>query len=99
MPQISFDRFYRYDDLTAILQGWATEQPDLFRLESIGRSHEGREIWLCTVTAFEFGPPEEKPALWIEASIHATELTGTVAATYLLNRLRWTRGSSTSSRD
>ncbi len=93
MPEIRFDCFYRYDDLTAILQGWASEHSDLFRLESIGRSFEGREIWLCTVTNFETGPPDEKPALWIEASIHATELTGTVAATYLLNRLVTSHGS------
>jgi murein tripeptide amidase MpaA len=93
MPGIRFDRFYRYDDLTAILQGWASDHPDLFRLESIGASHEGRDIWLCTVTKFDTGPAEEKPALWIEASIHATELTGTVAATYLLNRLITSYGS------
>ena len=86
-PEISFDRFYRYDDLTAILRGWAAAHPDLLRLESIGRSFEGRDIWLCTVTRFDTGPAEEKPALWIDGSIHATELTGTVAATYLLNRL------------
>jgi murein tripeptide amidase MpaA len=93
MPQIRFDRFYRYEDLTAILRGWADERPDLLRVESIGRSFEGREIWLCTVTRFETGPAEEKPALWIEASIHATELTGTVAATYLLHRLLTTYGT------
>ncbi len=93
MPDIRFDRFYRYDDLTAILEGWANERPDILRLESIGRSFEGREIWLCTVTRFDTGPAEEKPALWIEASIHATELTGTVAATYLLNQLLTTYGS------
>ena len=56
MPEIRFDRFYRYEDLTAILQGWASSRPELFRLESIGRSFEGRDIWLCTVDALRHRP-------------------------------------------
>ena len=28
MPDVAFDRFYRYDELTQILQGWAEE--DIF---------------------------------------------------------------------
>ena len=55
MPDVAFDRFYRYDELTEILQGWAEEQPELFRVESIGTSYEGRDIWLATVTNFETG--------------------------------------------
>ena len=55
MPDVAFDRFYRYDELTEILQGWAEEQPELVRVESIGTSYEGRDIWLATVTNFETG--------------------------------------------
>ncbi len=87
MPDVRFDRFYRHDDLTAILRAWADARPDLFRLESIGRSFEGRDIWLATVTNTETGLDADKPALWVDGSIHAVELTGTVAATYLLNKL------------
>ena len=29
MPDVAFDRFYRYDELTEILQGWAQEHPEL----------------------------------------------------------------------
>ncbi len=76
MPDVAFDRFYRYDELTEILQGWAEEQPELVRVESIGTSYEGRDIWLATVTNFETGPTDEKPALFVEANIHAIEVTG-----------------------
>jgi len=55
VPDVAFDRFYRYDELTEILQGWAEERPDLFRVESIGKSFEGRDIWLATITKFETG--------------------------------------------
>ena len=50
MPEIRFDRFYRYDDLTRLVQAFAEEHPHLMRVESIGKSHEGRDIWVVTVT-------------------------------------------------
>jgi murein tripeptide amidase MpaA len=87
VPEVRFDRFYRYDELTEILRGWADERPDLYRLDSIGTSFEGRDIWLCTLTNFETGPDLEKPALLIEANIHSLEVTGTTAALHLIDRL------------
>jgi murein tripeptide amidase MpaA len=86
-PRPAFDRFYGYDELTETLQGWADERPELYALESIGKSHEGRDIWLAAITNTETGPALEKPALLIEANIHAVEVTGATAALYLINRL------------
>ena len=87
MPDVAFDRFYRYDELTDILRAWGEERPDLFRVDSIGSSYEGREIWLCTLTSFETGPDLEKPGFLIEANIHSIEVTGTTAALHLIDRL------------
>jgi murein tripeptide amidase MpaA len=84
---VRFDRYYRYDDLTRILHQFAERHPDLVRLESIGRSHEGRDIWVATVTSFATGPDAEKPALWVDGSIHATELAPSSALLYLLHTL------------
>jgi murein tripeptide amidase MpaA len=87
VPRVEFDRFYRYDELTEILKGWAEESPGLFKLDSIGQSFEGRDIWLATITNFDTGPDSDKPAFLIEANIHAIEVTGSAAALYLINRL------------
>jgi murein tripeptide amidase MpaA len=87
VADVAFDRFYRYDDLTSILRAWAQEHPTLFALESIGKSYEGREIWLATVTNAGTGPHDEKPAFWVEANIHASEATGGAAALHLLRKL------------
>lgn len=87
MPDVTFDRFYRYDDLTAVLRGWADEHPELFSLDSIGTSYEGRDIWLATVTSAATGPHDEKPGFWVEANIHASEVTGCTAALHLLHAL------------
>ncbi|WP_410174709.1 M14 family zinc carboxypeptidase [Nostoc commune] len=43
-------------------------------MESIGKSYEGRDIWLFTVTNFATAAHQEKPALWVDDNIHATEL-------------------------
>src|SRR5688572_19841417 len=87
MPKIRFDRFYRYNDLTRILKGYAKEYPDLIRLESIGKSHEGRDVWLVTATNFKSGEDGEKPAFWVDGNIHASEVTTSAAALYLIHTL------------
>jgi murein tripeptide amidase MpaA len=87
MPKVRFDTYYRYQDLTRILHEFAEEAPQLVRLESIGQSYKGRELWLVTVTNFAVGQPKQKPALWVDGNIHATEVAPTSACLYLLNRL------------
>ena len=87
MPPVRFDKFYKYDELTAILHTWESERPDRFKLASIGKSFEGRDIWLATITNFATGPDTEKPALLIEANIHADEVTGCTAALHLIDKL------------
>ena len=87
MPDVRFDTYYRYDDLSRILQEFAAEYPQLVQLSSIGRSHEGREIWLATVTNAATGPDAEKPALWVDGNIHASELSPSSACLYLLRTL------------
>ncbi len=87
MANVPLDRFLRFPELTEVLHAMAEEHPDLLELSEVGRSHEGREIWLCTVTNRATGPHDEKPAIWVDANIHATELTGSTAALHLLDRL------------
>ena len=87
MPNIRFDKFYRYLELTRFIKDYAKEYPDLIRLESIGKSNEGRDVWLVTVTNFKSGPDTEKPAFWVDGNIHASEVTASAAAMYLIHSL------------
>ena len=93
MPQVRFDTYYRYDELTRILHAFAEEYPQLVRIESIGKSYEGRDIWLLTLTNFATGPADEKPALWVDGNIHASEVSPSSACLYLLHRLTREYGS------
>ena len=76
----AFDKLYNYSDLAAAVDSLVSEFPGLCEVSSIGLSYEGREIRLLTITDQTTGPAEEKPAFWLDANIHATELTGTTAA-------------------
>lgn len=87
MPTVAFDRFYRYADLTQILEAWAREYPDLVAIESIGKSHEGRDIWVLTVTNTKTGPAADKPAFWVDGNIHATEVAASAANLYFVHTL------------
>ncbi|MGQ9657114.1 MAG: M14 family zinc carboxypeptidase [Fimbriimonadales bacterium] len=87
MPQVRFDTYYRYEELTRLLHAFAEEYPQLVRIASIGKSYEGRDIWLLTITNFATGAAEEKPALWVDGNIHASEVSPSSACVYLIHRL------------
>jgi len=84
---LRYDIYYRYAELTQTLQEMAERRPDLVRLESLGQSHEGRQIWCATVTRFSTGHDRHKPALWIDGNIHSTEVSATTACLQILERL------------
>lgn len=87
IPPIPYDHYLPYAELTALLQAFAAARPDLVRLEVLGKSHEGREIVMTVVTRFATGPDTEKPALWVDGNIHATEVSPTTACLTLLHKL------------
>ncbi|MCS6903727.1 MAG: M14 family metallopeptidase, partial [Candidatus Bipolaricaulota bacterium] len=86
MPKLSYDpnRYYRYDEMVQFLHQAVEAYPQLVRLESIGKSYEGRDLWLAVVTNTQTGPDSEKPAYWIDANIHAVELCGSAVALYTI---------------
>jgi murein tripeptide amidase MpaA len=85
--RLPLDRYLRYDELTSTLHGVAAEHPDLVSVESYGRSHEGRELWLVTITDASTGAHDTKPAHWVDANIHSVEVTAGVAALSIIDHL------------
>lgn len=77
MDAPAFDRYLRYDELTALLKNLEREF-DAASLESIGTSHEGREIWAMTITGA--GEPRDKPGFLVDGNIHGSEVTASMAA-------------------
>src|SRR5512138_759311 len=84
MSTIAADTLYRYADLTRILHELVSEHPHLLACESIGKSHEGRDIWVATVTHRDTGPAADKPAFWVDGNIHSTEVAASAANLHFL---------------
>jgi len=81
---IDFTAYFRYDDLTRHLHGLEDAYPSLAALSSIGKSHRGRDVWLMTITNRATGPDSDKPAFYIDANIHAEEVSTTSVALYTI---------------
>jgi len=73
--------------MTRWLSTTVAAHPHLATLEQYGTSHEGRALWLVTITDSSTGPATEKPAHWVDANIHSVEVTGGVAALHLVAHL------------
>ena len=69
------------------MQSLAAAHPTLLTVESYGKSHLGRDLLLATITDSRTGEHHSKPAHWIDANIHAVEVTGGVAALYIIHHL------------
>lgn len=80
--QVSWNRYYNHAGITDICKKLAAAHPDLIKLSSIGKSYQGREMWLLTVTDFKTGNPEEKPGFYIDGNIHSNEVQGSEMALY-----------------
>lgn len=79
---ISWNRYYDYAGVTEICKKLAAAHPNLIKLQSIGKSYLGKEIWLLTVTDFTKGKHNEKPAMYIDGNIHSNEIQGTEFSLY-----------------
>ena len=71
------ERYLDHGEVTAQLRAWADAYPDLARLESLGHTREGRELWLLTLGP---EPDRPRPAAWIDGNMHASELAGSNVA-------------------
>ena len=70
-------KYLDYSELMNQLQDWVTQHPGVAHLQSIGRSAEGRDIPLLTIGR---NPDSPRPAVWVDANIHAPELCGSSVA-------------------
>lgn len=87
--QVSLERLHTYDELTTALERLEQRSKGAIDVESIGTTHEGRDIWSATVGT---GPTK---VLYITQQ-HGNEPLGTEAALQLLQRIGgnqagWTR--------
>lgn len=79
---ISWNKYYDHGGITDICRKIAAAYPNLAKLESIGKSYKGRDIWVLTVTDFTKGEADKKPGMYIDGNIHSNEVQGSEFAMY-----------------
>lgn len=84
---LSFDCYHSYAEVTSFLRAAVAAYPQYARLESMGSSYEGRDLWVITITDLGTGDASHKPAIWVDGGIDADEVVATEAALGLVHRL------------
>jgi hypothetical protein len=81
---IPFNRYYELEEVYDAMRDIARAYPDIVTLEQIGESRQGRPLLVATVHNPRTGPDSDKPAMWIDGSVHANEIQATEVVLYSL---------------
>lgn len=87
MLELALDTYHDYEALTKHLHNLAATYPHLSTLQSLGKTHQGREIWVMELTNPETGQGNTKPAYYLDAQIHAEEHATSAVALYTIHYL------------
>jgi len=82
--KLSFDHFYNHAEMTAALKALQKANPQFMKLISLGKSHQGRDIWAVILNNSKTGPAEHKSGFYIDGNIHGNEIQGTEVALYAI---------------
>lgn len=79
---VYWNRYHDNEEIESILKQLESQFPSLVKIESVGKSTEGREMWIATITNREVGQENRKPGFWIDGGIHANEIQANEVALY-----------------
>ncbi|HEY0678731.1 MAG TPA: M14 family zinc carboxypeptidase, partial [Chitinophagaceae bacterium] len=79
---VSWNKYYDHGGITEICRKIAAAYPNLAKLESIGKSFKGRDIWVLPITDFKKGEADKKPGMYIDGNIHSNEVQGSEFSLY-----------------
>jgi hypothetical protein len=78
----TWNKYYTYEGITDLCNRLVKAYPGLITMESAGKSYEGREMIVLTITDKSKGSHISKPAYWVDGNIHGNEIQGTEMALY-----------------
>ncbi|MGQ9561557.1 MAG: M14 family metallopeptidase [Candidatus Oleimicrobiaceae bacterium] len=85
--EVPFDRYRNYEELTAALKQLASVHKEVVQLQSLGRSREGRELWVVRVAANKSPDPDQRPAILVVGNIEGYHLVGSEMVLHTIHYL------------
>jgi hypothetical protein len=82
--KLDFNRWHDSDELAADMKRLQAAFPKFLKLESIGKSFRGRDLWLMTINNPATGPEAGKAGMYIEANVHGNEIQGGEVCLYTI---------------
>ena len=79
---MSWNRYNAHAGIGDILTKIVKAYPNLAKLESIGKSYDGRDLWCIAITDYSKGDADKKPGMYIDGNIHSNEVQGSEFALY-----------------
>ena len=84
---LRFDRYYNYEDVVEALKLLHSAYPQLTKLDLVGKSEEGREIYALTINNPKTGESLSKPGVYVDGNIHGNEIQAGEVCLYFANML------------
>lgn len=82
--ELAFNRYYDYDELAKAMHDIAFAYPDLVEMRSIGKSGQGRDMWMAVLNPKKGPLDTDKPAMFIDGNIHGNEIQAAEVVLYTL---------------
>jgi hypothetical protein len=95
---LRFDRYYDSAELGRALRLLQERYPSLCALRSMGKSLEGRPLWVLSIRNPTTGPESEKAAIYVDGNTHGNEIQGAEVCLFLAHHLLTRYASSESVR-
>ena len=94
--RLTLQKYHTPDEVSALLQSWASEYPRLVKTTVIGRSAGRSELIVLQIAARPEGSvnPDARPAVFVSANIEGVHLVGTEAALIIIEKLLTQYGSN-----
>ncbi len=93
LQAVDFSGYLNYDGLTSSLRDLAGRHPELARLSEIGKTAEGRSLWLMELANASGTPVAERPALFVAANFEGNQVIGSQLALNSIERMLDAYGS------
>jgi len=82
-----FSSYHNYDAMTKELKSLVNANNSIAKIESIGKTLEGRDLWVVTIANPDGAPLDERPGMFIGANFEGDHLIGSEISLSVINHL------------